>query len=580
MVMFVDKLARSDDYRRSLCKDESRDDEIESKNALLMEEYNIDEAQPISSKMNEQVGTASSVSVCDVDTENNSHCANNNHDNFHHCERDSIITSANIIESERLDISKFILVLLVIIGHFIEPYYKLGNRLAWTLMHLIYSFHIPAFVCISGYCTTSEDYFGTKYRRRKLISRLVIPYLILQPLFCLWYGVIVKENSTTVEQEEKESGVSSSVDGSMMMMEFTPNWILYNQQPWSYFYPFSHLWYLISLLTMRIWSPFALEVRYTLVIHLLFGCLIGYSATVGRFLSLHRTVVFMPYFLCGCIMRQKQCFFPYATSIQSRIVLLVAMLMLCGAAFFATSLNLKVEIWFQSDPHAAVYKDYYMYGGFFQLGCYVWTTMVMAVFFALIPPPSTCGVKYTAVAAITTDSCAVELGTDAEETTYLSNHKHGASWRCCHTRAKKRKRPGQAAENEQESVRARVYLRFAKWGQRSLYAYVLHMAGLMILVQFGYYNNLWSIVDADDSFDEANVRVIGTVTLACAMTIGLLLRPFFPTYFRCLLEPDVDHVIFQREQEGVSVDVDNDVSAVLATDAENRALTGKEVEDS
>ena len=571
MVMFVDKPARSDDYRRSLYKDESRDDEIESKNALLMEEYNIDEAQPVSSKINEQVGTASSVSsVCDVDTENNSDSDTNNHDHLHR-RNDSIITSASaniIIESERLDISKFILVLLVIIGHFIEPYYKLGNRLAWTLMHLIYSFHIPAFVCISGY-TTSGDYFSTKYRRRKLISRLLIPYLILQPLFCLWYGVIVQGNAT-VEQEEKESGVSSSVDGSMMMMEFTPNWILYNQQPWSYFYPFAHLWYLISLFTMRIWSSFALEVRYTLVIHILFGCLIGYSANIGRFLSLHRTIVFMPYFLCGCIMRQKQCFFPYATSTQSRIILLVTILMLCGAAFLATSLNLTVEIWFQSDPHAAVYKDYSMYGGFFQLACYVWTTMAMTVFSALIPPPSTCGVKYTAVATITTDSCAVELGTEAEESTSLS--KHGASWRCCDTTVKKRKRPGQAAENEQESVLARVYLRFAKWGQRSLYAYVLHMAVLMILVQFGYYNNLWSIVDTEIS----PLRVIGTVTLACALTIGLLLRPFFPTYFRCLLEPDMDHVIFQREQEDVGFDVD--VSAVLVTDSINDASTGKEVE--
>jgi hypothetical protein len=261
----------------------------------------------------------------------------------------------------------------------------------------------------------------------------------------------------------------------------------------------------------------------------------------------------------------------------------MTILILCGAAFFATSLNLKAEIWFQSDPHAAVYGDYSMYGGFFQLGCYVWTTMAMTVFFALIPPPSSCGVKYTAVAKITTDNCEVELGTDAEETTYLSNHKHGASWRCCDTTVKKRKRPGQAAENEQESVRARVYLRFAKWGQRSLYAYVLHMAVLMIFAQFGYYNNLWSIVDADDSFDEANewrttLRVIGTVTLACALTIGLLLRPFFPTYFRCLLEPDVDHVIFQREQEDLSVDVD--VSAVLVTDAINDASKGKEVEDS
>ena len=40
----------------------------------------------------------------------------------------------------------------------------------------------------------------------------------------------------------------------------------------------------------------------------------------------------------------------------------------------------------------------------------------------------------------------------------------------------------------------------------------------------------------------------------------------------------MDHVIFQREQEDLSVDVD--VSAVLVTDAINDASKGKEVEDS
>ena len=97
MVLFVDKSARSDDYQRSLSKDEGRDDEIdESKNALLMEGYNIDVAQPISSKMNEQVGAAASSFSSvrgDVDTDNNSDCANNNHDNIHR-RNDSIIKSA------------------------------------------------------------------------------------------------------------------------------------------------------------------------------------------------------------------------------------------------------------------------------------------------------------------------------------------------------------------------------------------------------------------------------------------------------------------------------------------------------
>ena len=543
MVLFVEKPLGNDDGRRSLCKNESRD-EIES-NALIEEEC-IEESQPISTN-NKQAVDNTTVSVLDIDSNTDTDNKNNLDDGIRVAES----------ESERLDVSKFMLVLLVVIGHFIEPYYKVGNKLACVLMHLIYSFHVPAFVCISGY--TAGDYFNTKERRRKLISSLMLPYLILQPLFCVWYDAfILREND--MHYEEGKEDVSSS-DDSMM---FTPNWILYNQRPWSYFYPFAHLWYLISLLTMRIWRPFALEIRYTMVVHVLFGCLVGYSTSIGRFLSLHRTVVLMPYFLCGYIMKQKQCFFPYASSTQARILLLMTMFLLKAAAIFATLLHMPVEIWFQSDPYAIVYKEYSMYGGLFQLGCYAWTTLAMVAFFAIIPPPSICGVQYTAVETVDCDLAEIDeqrdssCGYAAITTSY---------WRkCCINNSLKnrRLRPGQAVEKEQQSFLARVYLRLAKWGQRSLYAYTLHMAGLMVLVQFGYYDSLSSISGvSNDHSNEANewkttLQVLGTMVLSCALTVTLSLRTFFPACLQCVLEPDVEHILFDQE------DVDStDDSAIL-----------------
>jgi len=520
MVMFIEKPTGTSGGLQGTHQDEVRDnddDSVESSsaNTLLIDTY-IEAAKPISISM-ENVGVYS--------------ISNNNSSSSIIIDQSSS-TNHQAIESERIDISKFILILLVAIGHFIEPYYKVGNTTATIIIHLIYSFHIPAFICISGY--TSSDYMDNKKRRRKLIGSLLVPYLILQPLFCIWYSYAVKRNTM-------DDDIEDEIEDEHAML--TPNWSLYNQQPWTYTYPFAHLWYLVSLFTMRIWRPFALEFRYTIVVHVLFGCAIGYSTYIGRYLSLHRTVVLMPYFLLGCVMKEKQCFFSYAKSIQMRFGLVFASVLLLGTAIFATQHGLPVEIWFQADPYSTVYKEYRIFGCIFQLACYAWTSVAMVVFFALIPPPSVCGVQYYDT---------VDTETDLETTTKTDEEVDDsccASLRCTATR-QRRRRPGQAVEKEQDIFMARVHLRIAKWGQRSLYAYILHMAGLMMIAQFGYYDGLWNIYDSADAQLTSNewrtnLQVIGTVIMATVLTISLLLRPFFPTCLRCVLEPDVEQMLFQ-----------------------------------
>jgi len=532
MVLFVEKPVGV-----QCTHDEARDDDNDeikvsssSTNDTLLIGTCIEKAKPISTK---------EAGIIFMSDNNETHYHINNS-----IEQPSS-TNHQSIESERIDVCKFILILLVVIGHFIEPYSKVGNTTATTIMHIIYSFHVPAFVCISGYCTSSLD---SKMRRRKMISSLLIPYLTLQLLFCTWYEYIVKHRQNNTIDEDIE-------DESMM---FTPNWSLYNQQPWSLTYPFAHLWYLVSLLTMRIWRPFALEIRYTIPVHVLLGCIIGYSTYIGRYLSIHRTVALMPYFLLGCVMKERR-FFPYAKSIQMKLVVLLAIIFLVGAAIFATQQGIPVEIWFQSDPYDTVYGEYSLYGGLFQLACYTWTSIAMVLFFALIPPPSTCGVQY--YDAVETETADVQTTTpDEEEVDYSCSYLR----RCYDSATRQRqRRQGHAKEKEQDALLARVYLRLAKWGQRSLYAYIIHMAALMLFTQIGYYNHLWEVDSAKDTHELANGwsttrQVLGTVIMASVLTISLLLRPFFPTCLRCILEPNVEHILFQpkiEEDTSYSLDV-------------------------
>ena len=497
MVIFVEKPVGV-----RCTRDDNNENVIEvsssSSNAPLLIDTCIEKAKPLS---NEEAGII--------------YIYNNNDESRYHSDINSeqlSPTNHQSIESERVDVCKFILILLVVIGHFIEPYSKVGNTTATTIMHIIYSFHVPAFVCISGYCTSREN---NKQKRRKMISSLLIPYLILQLLFCIWYEYIVKhrQNNTTDEDE------------SMM---FTPNWSLYNQQPWTFVYPFSHLWYLVSLLTMRIWRPYALEIRYTIPVHILLGCVVGYSTYIGRYLSFHRTIVLMPYFLLGFIMKEKQCFFPYAKSIQMRIAVLISIIFVVGAAIIATQQGITVEIWFQSDPYTTVYEEYSLYGGLFQLACYTWTSITMVVFFSLIPPSSICGVQYYTAVETETDVQSITPGEEEVDSSCSSY------WgRCYDSTTRQRQRPGQALEKEQDTPLARIYLRLAKWGQRSLYAYILHMAVLMLIAQLGYYDSLWEVETTEELQWQTTRQVVGTVIIASVLTVGLLLRPLFPTCLRC-----------------------------------------------
>ncbi len=84
---------------------------------------------------------------------------------------------------------KVLLIILVIIGHFTEPSYR-NNDFLYTLKWLIVSFHMPAFIFISGYFSKRELTFA------KLFQKLVIPYLIYEFIYYFFYiYVLHKETS-------------------------------------------------------------------------------------------------------------------------------------------------------------------------------------------------------------------------------------------------------------------------------------------------------------------------------------------------------------------------------------------------
>lgn len=151
---------------------------------------------------------------------------------------------------------KVLLIVLVVIGHFIEPCYD-QNPFLYELKWGIVAFHMPAFIFISGY-------FSKKVPSvKKLVSGLVIPYFVYEVIYYLLY--------TFVLDKETE---------------------LYFTRP-----KFT-LWYLMALCVWRLTAPMVRKIPYHMPLLFAAGLAIGMLG-IGNFLSIPRIIFFFPFFMAG-----------------------------------------------------------------------------------------------------------------------------------------------------------------------------------------------------------------------------------------------------------------------------------------
>lgn len=152
---------------------------------------------------------------------------------------------------------KVILIFLVVVGHFIQPAYG-NNAILNVLKWMIVSFHMPAFIFISGYFSKRDIPISVSIRK------LLVPYLVYEVIYYLFYTIVI----------QKDTG-------------------LYLTRP-----KFS-LWYLLALFVWRIITPYVKKIPHHMLLSVAAGLIIGCSDIPGNFLSIHRILVFYPFFLAG-----------------------------------------------------------------------------------------------------------------------------------------------------------------------------------------------------------------------------------------------------------------------------------------
>ncbi|MCJ7841721.1 acyltransferase family protein [Lederbergia sp. NSJ-179] len=242
------------------------------------------------------------------------------------------------------DNARFILIFLVVFGHLIQSYVDTNTFVA-NLYKFIYTFHMPAFILISGYF--AKGIYEKGYIK-KILKKLIIPYLIFQVIYSIFYYFLFSESTISFDL-------------------LNPHW---------------SLWFLVSLffwhlmiLAFNKWKPAG-----AIVLALTLGLAVGYIDWISGYLSLSRTFVFFPFFLVGYYLKKEH--FQKISSSQAKVF--AAIIITSVAILLVNFPNLDEKWLLGSNPYSDL-QSITILGIFTRTGVYAINFVMASCFFAFVP---------------------------------------------------------------------------------------------------------------------------------------------------------------------------------------------------
>ncbi|MGN1402206.1 MAG: acyltransferase family protein [Bacillus sp. (in: firmicutes)] len=242
------------------------------------------------------------------------------------------------------DNAKFILIFFVVFGHLLRTFIH-EHEIIYAVYKTIYSFHMPAFILISGFFAKGiyeRGYIG------KLFKKLIVPYFIFQAIYTVFYYYLRSKNSFELDM-------------------LTPHW---------------SLWFLLSLffwnIMLLLFSKFRPLVGITIA--LAFGLIVGFFDEISNTLSLSRTFVFFPMFLAGFHLKMdhlKQLMTPKARFIS------VLLFTLTFVGFYQMP-EIDYKWLLGSKPYSELLATS-LTGMSIRLGFYVLSFIMIACFLSCVP---------------------------------------------------------------------------------------------------------------------------------------------------------------------------------------------------
>ncbi|PNG19768.1 hypothetical protein C1J00_23890 [Streptomyces cahuitamycinicus] len=166
------------------------------------------------------------------------------------------------------DNAKYLAIVLVAMGHVWEPL-KGDSRILEAAYQVVYAFHMPAFILISGYFSRSFDMRPDRLKR--LITGVAVPYIIFETAYPLFKRVIDNDPHQEI----------SLLD------------------PWYL------TWFLVALFIWRLTTPIWNLVRWPLPLALGLAMMATVTPEIGDDLDLQRVLQFLPFFVLGLVMKPE-----------------------------------------------------------------------------------------------------------------------------------------------------------------------------------------------------------------------------------------------------------------------------------
>ncbi|MFT4189446.1 MAG: acyltransferase family protein [Aeromicrobium sp.] len=164
-----------------------------------------------------------------------------------------------------LDNARYWVMLLVVVGHSLTEFVVMDS--ARGVYTWIYAFHMPFFVLISGY--TARHYVGDVRQVRRIVSTLVVPYLIVE----LSLQLITRHYDGEPEQ----------------LMVLSPQWLG---------------WFMAALILWRLTTPIWRALRYPITTSIVIS-LASVLIDIPNALALHKTLGLLPFYVIGLHMTRE-----------------------------------------------------------------------------------------------------------------------------------------------------------------------------------------------------------------------------------------------------------------------------------
>ncbi|KPG68596.1 acyltransferase family protein [Enterococcus sp. RIT-PI-f] len=161
------------------------------------------------------------------------------------------------------DNAKFLLMILVVFSHLLQSFIG-DHKFYHDLYYFIFTFHMPAFVFLSGYFAKPLTK-GSKVTI--LIKKFLLPYLFFQVFYIVYYWLIGLRETPKIQL-------------------LNPQWAL---------------WFLLSMFFWQL-SLFVfqrLSAKQAIFISIALSLCAGYLPFLNQILTLQRTFVFLPFFIIG-----------------------------------------------------------------------------------------------------------------------------------------------------------------------------------------------------------------------------------------------------------------------------------------